>query len=105
MITKKYSLIKIIGYDILRHGVIPLILLKVIIISAILIIITSHQVRLLVAEKDFIVEKKEFLDIEWRNLILEENLLVNHSRIERLSIERLQMIHVDPMKEHIVIIR
>ncbi|MGP1957358.1 MAG: cell division protein FtsL, partial [Arsenophonus sp. ER-QC15-MAG3] len=39
-------------------------------------------------------EKKEFLDIEWRNLILEENLLVNHSRIERLSVERLQMIHV-----------
>ncbi|CAA2929148.1 Cell division protein FtsL [Arsenophonus endosymbiont of Bemisia tabaci Q2] len=48
-------------------------------------------------------EEKESLDIEWRNLILEENSLGNHSRVERLSVEKLQIVHVDPTQEHIVI--
>ncbi|MFP3019226.1 MAG: cell division protein FtsL [Arsenophonus sp.] len=103
MIEEKYNLIRIISYDIFRNGAIPCILLIVIIISAISIVTVSYKVRLLTVKKDFIVKEEEFLDTEWRNLILEEKLLGNHSRIERLSIERLQMIHVNPMKEHIVI--
>lgn len=105
MTMEKYSLIRIISYDIFRHGVIPLTLLIVIIISAISVVIVSHQTRLLTVQKDLIRAEKEFLDIEWRNLILEENLLKNNSRVEHLSAERLQMIYVDPTKEHIVIIK
>ncbi len=103
MTAEKYSLIRIIGYDIFRYGTVPLILLIMIIISAISIITISHQTRLLTAEKDLMTEEKESLDIEWRNLILEESSLGNHSRVERLSIERLQMIHIDPTQEHIVV--
>ncbi len=103
MTAEKYSLIRIIAYDIFRHGAVPLILLIVIIISAISIVTVSHQTRLLTAQKDLMTEEKESLDIEWRNLILEENSLGNHSRVERLSVEKLQMIHVDPTQEHIVI--
>ncbi len=75
----------------------------VIIISAISIVNISHQTRLLTAQKDLMTKEKESLDLEWRNLILEKSLLGNHSRVERLSLERLEMVHVDPMQEHIVI--
>lgn len=44
-----------------------------------------------------------FLDIEWRNLILEENALGDHSRVERIATEKLQMQHVDPSQENIVV--
>ncbi|MGP1924258.1 MAG: cell division protein FtsL [Arsenophonus sp. NEOnobi-MAG3] len=103
MTAEKYSLIRIIGCDIFQHGIVPLILLIVIIISAISIITVSHQTRLLTTQKDFMTEEKESLDVEWRNLILEESSLGNHSLVERLSVERLEMIHVDPMQEYIVI--
>lgn len=103
MTMKKYSLIRIIAYDIFQHGAGPLILLIVIIVSAFSIITISHQTRLLTAQKDSITEEKESLNIEWRNLILEENSLGNNSRVERFSVEKLQMIHVDPTQEHIVI--
>ena len=43
------------------------------------------------------------LDIEWRNLILEENALGDHSRVERIATEKLQMQHVDPSQENIVV--
>ncbi|WP_409013989.1 cell division protein FtsL [Arsenophonus sp.] len=103
MIVEKYNLIRIISYDIFRHGFIQMILLIVIIISAISIITVSYETRLLTAQKDLITEENDLLDIEWRNLILEEISLGNHNRIERLAIDKLHMIHVNPMQEHILI--
>nr|WP_310508946.1 cell division protein FtsL [Arsenophonus sp.] len=100
---EKYNLIRIISYDIFRHGFIQMILLIVIIISAISIITVSYETRLLTAQKDLITEENDLLDIEWRNLILEEISLGNHNRIERLAIDKLHMIHVNPMQEHILI--
>ena len=47
--------------------------------------------------------ERNSLDIEWRNLILEENALGDHSRVERLSVERPSMQHVDPANEKIVV--
>ncbi|MFP3014379.1 MAG: cell division protein FtsL [Arsenophonus sp.] len=103
MRTNKYSLIRIITYDIFHRGTIPLILLIVIIISAILIITVSHQTRLLTSQKDLMTKEKEYLDVEWRNLILEESLLGNYIRIKQVSVENLQMINLDPAQEYIVI--
>ncbi|MBE8943288.1 cell division protein FtsL, partial [Escherichia coli] len=47
--------------------------------------------------------ERDALDIEWRNLILEENALGDHSRVERIATEKLQMQHVDPSQENIVV--
>ena len=47
--------------------------------------------------------ERDSLEIEWRNLILEENALADHSRIERLAAEKLHMQHVTPDQEQIVI--
>ncbi|WMY95979.1 MAG: cell division protein FtsL [Arsenophonus sp.] len=103
MVLKTDNLIKIISNDIFQYGKIQLILLIIIMISAILVITVSHKTRILIIDKNITITEKESLDIEWRNLILEENVLGNHSRIERLSKEKLQMIHVDPIEENIVI--
>ncbi|WMY94832.1 MAG: cell division protein FtsL [Arsenophonus sp.] len=103
MVLKKDNLIKIISNDIFQYGSIQLLLLIIIMISAILVITVSHKTRVLTIYKNVIITERESLDTEWRNLILEENALGNHSRIERISTEKLQMIHVDPIKENIVI--
>ncbi|KLN96554.1 cell division protein FtsL [Moellerella wisconsensis] len=103
MPPERHSLLRVIGRDLFSYGIIPLILLIAIIISAVSTVTTAHESRLLTAEKDRLFEEKDALEIEWRNLILEENALANHSRVERLSVEKLQMIHVDPAQENIVV--
>ncbi|HEK0655494.1 TPA: cell division protein FtsL [Proteus mirabilis] len=103
MSTERHSLPGVIVQDLLRHGKLPLILFFAVIISAIYVVTTAHKTRLLTAEKERLVLEKNVLDIEWRNLILEENALADHSRVERFASEQLGMVHVDPSKENIVV--
>ncbi|MGV3345390.1 cell division protein FtsL [Enterobacteriaceae bacterium LUAb1] len=99
----RYSLPGIIGSDLLRLAKIPLMLTLAILISAVLVVTTTHRTRLLTAERERLVQGRDELDIEWRNLILEENALGDHSRVERVATEKLQMKHVDPAQENIVV--
>ncbi|ATG16604.1 TPA: cell division protein FtsL [Providencia alcalifaciens] len=103
MTPERHSLARVIGRDLFRYGIIPMILLAAIIISAVFVVTTAHETRLLTAAKDKLYEEKDFLDIEWRNLILEENALASHSRVERLSVEKLRMVHVEPSQENIIV--
>lgn len=103
MVPEGHSLARVIGRDLFRYGIVPLILLVAIIISAVFVVTTAHETRLLTAAKDKLYEEKDLLDIEWRNLILEENALASHSRIERLSVEKLQMVQVEPSQEKIIV--
>lgn len=103
MTTERHNLARVICRDLLRHGFIPAILFIAVIVSAIFVVITAHKTRLLTAEREHLVLERNSLDIEWRNLILEENALGDHSRVERLSVERLNMQHVDPANEKIVV--
>lgn len=48
---------------------------------------TAHHTRLLTAQREQLVLERDALDIEWRNLILEENALGDHSRVERIATE------------------
>lgn len=93
----------VIASDILRNGKIPMILLIAVLISAIFVVTTAHRTRLLTAQREQLVLERDALDIEWRNLILEENALGDHSRVERIATEKLQMQHVDPSQETIVV--
>lgn len=101
--NERHSLPGVIGGDILRHGLIPLILLIAALVSAVLVVTTAHKTRLLTAQREQLVLERDALDIEWRNLILEENALGDHSRVERNATEKLQMQHVDPSQENIVV--
>lgn len=103
MSTERHSLSGVIGRDLLRNGKIPVLLFIAVIISAIFVVTTAHKTRLLIAEKEQLVLELDSLDIEWRNLILEENALGDHSRVERLSVEKLNMEHVEASKENIIV--
>jgi cell division protein FtsL len=101
--TERHGLVGVIGGDLLRHGKIPVILLIAVLVSAVLVVTTAHRTRLLTAEREQLVLERDALDIEWRNLILEENALGDHSRVEQIATQKLQMQHVDPAQENIVV--
>ncbi len=101
--NERHSLPAVIAGDIFRHGKLPVILAVAVLISAVLVVTTAHKTRLLTAQREQLVLERDALDIEWRNLILEENALGDHSRVERTATDKLQMQHVDPAQENIVV--
>lgn len=100
---ERHSLPAVIGKDLLRHGKLPMLLFIVMIISAVAVVTTAHKTRLLTAKREQMIVERDALDIEWRNLILEENALGDHARVERVAKEKLKLQHIDPSKENIVI--
>ncbi|BAN94964.1 cell division protein FtsL [Plautia stali symbiont] len=100
--NERHSLPGVIGGDLLRFGKIPLLLIAVL-VSSVLVVTTTHKTRLLTAQREQLVLERDALDIEWRNLILEENALGDHSRVERIATDKLQLQHVDPSQENIVV--
>ncbi len=52
-----------------------------------MVVTTAHHTCLLTAQREQMVLERDALDIEWRNLILEENALGDHSRVERIATE------------------
>lgn len=101
--TERHSLPGVIGGDLLRNGKLPVCLFVAIIITAVIVVTTAHKTRLLTAQREQMVVERDALDIEWRNLILEENALGDHSRVERIAKDKLQLQHVDPSQENIVV--
>ncbi|AIN16844.1 MULTISPECIES: cell division protein FtsL [Yersinia] len=101
--NERHGLVGVIGGDLIRNAKIPLILLIAVLVSAVLVVTTAHRTRLLTAEREQLVLERDALDIEWRNLILEENALGDHSRVESIAIDKLKMQHVDPSQENIVV--
>lgn len=100
---ERHSLPAVIGRDLWRNGKLPVSLFIAIIITAIMVVTTTHKTRLLTAQREQMVVERDALDIEWRNLILEENALGDHSRVERIAKDKLQLQHVDPAQENIVV--
>ncbi len=101
--NERHSLPGVIGGDLLRFGKIPVVLLVAVLVSSVLVVTTTHKTRLLTAQREQLVLERDALDIEWRNLILEENALGDHSRVERIATDKLQLQHVDPSQENIVV--
>ena len=72
---ERHALPGVIGDDLLRFGKLPLCLFICIILTAVTVVTTAHHTRLLTAQREQLVLERDALDIEWRNLILEENAL------------------------------
>jgi cell division protein FtsL len=96
------NLAKIIALDLLTVGRLPLFLLVSIFISAMGVVFITHHTREAVTEKDMALVERERLDNEWRNLILEETALAEHSRVEAVAKSDLEMKRPDSNKEVIV---
>lgn len=84
----------ILAFDILqdmkRHFFSYLLVLLVI-ISAFSVIYFTHMNRQTTSELEVLLTQRDELDIEWRNLLLEQNSLSEHSAIESKAGKKLKM--------------
>ncbi|WP_162047091.1 cell division protein FtsL [Vibrio taketomensis] len=96
------NLAKIIGLDLITVGRGSLILLVLIFASAMAVVFTTHQTRSAITEKDHALTERERLDDEWRNLLLEETALAEHSRVQSIAKQELDMKRPDSDKEVVI---
>jgi len=96
------NLAKLIALDLLSVGRVPLVLLVLIFASAMGVVFTTHHTRQAITEKDQSMVERERLDNEWRNLLLEETALAEHSRVQAVAKKELDMKRPDSDKEVII---
>ena len=59
--------------------------------SAIFNIYVTHETRELISQMDRLSQEKDNFMIEWRNLLIEEHTLDEHSRIRGIALKKLSM--------------
>ncbi|OIN09981.1 cell division protein FtsL [Oceanisphaera psychrotolerans] len=101
MITGRINLAREIGQDLLRHKL-QLLLALATLVSALLVIVITQNTRELTSEYNELMAEQDRLDIEWRHLLLEQNTLMEHSRIEALARDKLGMKRPAPAQEKLV---
>jgi cell division protein FtsL len=79
-----------IWYDIQRHVFIYFVLLLVV-LSAFSVVYFTHLNRQTTSSLEILLTERDEFDIEWRNLVLEQNSLAEHSAIESKAEKLLQM--------------
>lgn len=99
------NLAKLIVLDLLTVGRVPLILLALIFSSAMGVVFITHHSRQAISEKDQALVERERLDSEWRNLIIEETALAEHSRVQSLAKQDLEMKRPDSDKEVVITLK
>ncbi|CAH8182772.1 MULTISPECIES: cell division protein FtsL [Vibrio] len=99
------NLAKLIALDLLTVGRVPLILLALIFSSAMGVVFITHHSRQAISEKDQALVERERLDSEWRNLIIEETALAEHSRVQSLAKQDLEMKRPDSDKEVVITLK
>ncbi|OIQ48506.1 MAG: cell division protein FtsL [Gammaproteobacteria bacterium MedPE] len=87
---RQVNLTKVIWRDVLSHLWLVLLVASVL-GSAIAVIYSAHQNRLLIGHWEELREERDKLKLEARHLLLEEMALAEHSRIEELATQKLGM--------------
>ena len=85
------SLHRLIGRD-WRAGKWQALLLLVCVVSALMVVHFAHLNRQATIAQDMLYQQRDQLDIEWRNLLLEQRALAEHSRVEDIARNRLNMV-------------
>lgn len=99
--TSNFNLVTIILSDLTRNFLRVMLFLMVL-GTAIAVIMSSHHNRQLLIEKERALQERDRLDVEWRNLILEQGALTEHNRIESKVKEKLSMYRPGPDEEVVV---
>jgi cell division protein FtsL len=90
MLNSKMALPLDIWHDIQRH-ILMYLLSIIVVISAFSVIYFTHLNRQTTSGLEVLLTERDELDIEWRNLVLEQNSLAEHSTIETKARKLLQM--------------
>lgn len=87
---RQVNLSKVILSDLSSHFWLVILVLSVM-FSAISVIYSAHQNRLLIGHWEELREQRDKLKLEARHLLLEEMALAEHSKIEQLATQKLGM--------------
>ena len=90
MSEDKTSLAIEIWYDLQRH-LLTYSVMVLVIISAFSVIYLTHLNRQSTSGLEVLLSERDELDIEWRNLLLEQNSLAEHSAFESKAKKLLKM--------------
>lgn len=101
MATQKVVLAFDIWQDIKRHLLLYFVLFCVV-VSAFSVIYFTHLNRQTTVKLERLLTERDRLDIEWRNLLLEQNSLAEHSSIESKAKKQLNMIRPSAKSEVII---
>lgn len=82
---------KLIVQDIANHKLV-LLMLVLCIGSALAVVEFTHLNRQLTINQDKLFQQRDALEMEWRNLLVEQRALSEHSRVEELAQQQLQMV-------------
>ncbi|WP_081298059.1 cell division protein FtsL [Gilliamella sp. Occ3-1] len=99
------SLFGVIIGDLFGNQKISLLLLVMIIISAGAVLITTQQIRKQLFEREQLLLEQDVLESEWRNLVIEENVLADPKRVEEKAKNQLGMSYVTPQNETVIVIK
>lgn len=91
------NLVKIIYNDLYSYGKIQLFLLLLVIISGISVVLVTYKTRCMISNREEFISKKYILECERSNLLLKKEILSNHARIEDIAMNKLHMLHLDPL--------
>lgn len=79
-----------------------ILLIILVLVSAYAVIYISWSNRQLNVELQKLVEQKDTLDIDWRHMLLEHNVLSEHSRVEQVAREQLKMSRPEGEQEKVI---
>ena len=82
---------RLIVSDVLQHKVL-LVLMLCCLGSALAVVQFTHMNRQLTIGEDKLFQQRDQLEVEWRNLLLEQRSLAEHSRVEELATTKLDMV-------------
>ena len=88
--TTNFNFLLILVTELTRHKLRVLLFIAVI-VSALAVILSSHHNRQQNIALEQLMRQKDDLDVEWRNLVLEQRALTEHNRIEALVEKHLDM--------------
>ncbi len=99
------SLLGLISCDLLQNQKLSLLLMILIIISAGSVLVTTQQIRKQLFEREQLLLEQDVLESEWRNLVIEENVLADPKRVEEKAKTQLGMTFVTPQNETVIVIK
>ncbi|RKS86937.1 cell division protein FtsL [Orbus hercynius] len=100
----RFSLVKLMIDDFFKHQKLSMLLVILIIGSAFSVLLVTQQTRKQLFEKEQLILERDVLESEWRNLIIEENVLAEPKRIEQKA-NTLGMQYVSSKNETVIVIK
>ncbi|MCG9730728.1 cell division protein FtsL [Shewanella sp. Isolate13] len=101
MSKAQLNLTRIVLLDLWHHKWVMM-LAVLVIMNAIAVVYTSYEGRKYTSQWEQLLQERDRLDIEWRNLLLEEQSRSEHSRITRIATKELNMNRPLPKDEVVV---